>query len=256
MSNSSSGNENFFFDRQGKFHFIFGFMSGIAVMGFLLSIILFIMFFMGVRSTTQDYNNDIDNQVVVGDNLNDPTGGAPEEPEFVDVRPIDATDNVKGPKNATVELIEYSDFECPFCGNFYGTLNQIAAEYGDKIRIAFRHFPLSFHAEAQKAAEASECAGEQGKFWEMHDKIFEAQNTANFNIAGWKKFAGELKLNANKFNDCLDSGKFAKRVQDHLTEGSSLGVSGTPTAFVNGRAIRGALPYAQVKAMVEAALQK
>lgn len=244
-------------ENPAKFNFMFGLVTGIAGMSLLLFVGLLLMFWSGNGTFgTKVATNPIPTTT-------QPTAPTPTEPvaappaEVVgDVRPIDETDHAKGPSNAQIQFIEYSDFECPFCSRFQDTIKQVEAEYGDQVQFAFRHFPLSFHLEAQKAGEAAECAADQGKFWEMHNRIFAAQNTADFNVQGWKKIAGEIGLNTSTFNDCLDSGKNASKITDGVTEGSALGISGTPTAFINGQIVRGALPFAQVKAMIDAELAK
>ena len=118
----------------------------------------------------------------------------------------------------------------------------------------FRQFPLNFHQFAQKAAEASLCAEEQGKFWEMHDAMFKNQN--DLAVDKLKAKAAELGLTADTFNSCLDSGKFASRVADDLKAGSEAGVSGTPALFVNGRFISGAVPYADIAKVIDDELQR
>jgi protein-disulfide isomerase len=174
-----------------------------------------------------------------------------------DVPEITGDDHVKGSSKAKVTLVEYSDFECPFCGRFFPTIKQVEADYGDSVRIVYRHFPLSFHPEATPAAEASECAGEQGKFWEFHDGVFEGQ--ARIGSALYKEIAENIGLNTNKFNDCISSGKYTQKVIDQQNGGAAAGVGGTPHTIVlgpNGEKIplSGALPYAQVKATIDSLL--
>lgn len=168
------------------------------------------------------------------------------------VKPVDEkTDHIRGGKNAKVTLIEYSDFECPFCLRHLDTLNQLLTNYKNDVRLVYRHFPLSFHPDAQKAAEASECAGNQGKFWEMHDKIFEANKAGTMSVQRWKDAAKELGLDTNKFNKCLDSGETAAKIAKDMQEGGGAGVSGTPGTFVNGKLVEGAVPLATFKQIVE-----
>jgi len=147
-------------------------------------------------------------------------------------------------------LVEFSDFECPFCGRHYQTLKKILSDYKGKVRLVYKHFPLGFHPNAQKAAEASECASEQGKFWEYHDKLFENQPTG-YSLEKFKQWAKDLGLNSSKFNDCLDSGKYAKKVQADYQEGLQKGVNGTPATFVNGQLVSGALPYEAFKQIID-----
>jgi protein-disulfide isomerase len=148
---------------------------------------------------------------------------------------------VRGPLDAPVTIVEFSDFQCPFCVRVTPTLLKLRESYGDKIRLAYRHFPLPMHPLAPKAAEAAACAGEQGKFWEMHDRLFAANG--KLQIADLKAQASELGLDGEAFGACLDGGKLAALVKADMEAGQRYGVSGTPAFFVNGRFISGAQPY-------------
>lgn len=169
-----------------------------------------------------------------------------------------------GSAKAKVSVIEFSDFQCPFCRRFWKeTLPQIKKEYIDtgKIKFVYRDFPLSFHAGAQAAAEGAECAEEQGKFWEMHDKIFQGQDlkgqgTVDFNISDVKKWAAATGVDTAKFNQCLDSGKYSSEVAKDQSDGLAAGVEGTPTIFVNGKPIVGAQPFSAFKVIIDQELQK
>lgn len=169
--------------------------------------------------------------------------------------PVDITvttaDHMRGGENAKVTIVEYSDFECPFCARAHPTVKQVMDTYGDDVRIVYRHFPLSFHPQAQKAAEASECAADQGKFWEMHDLMFENQEALASGVTQFKQWAAQLKLNTTKFNSCLDSGEKASIVQAHADEGAALGVTGTPGFFVNGISVVGAQPFSVFKQIID-----
>ncbi|MEM5797447.1 MAG: DsbA family protein [Candidatus Aenigmatarchaeota archaeon] len=174
----------------------------------------------------------------------------------------------KGDKNANVIVIEFSDFQCPFCRRFYTqTLPQLEEEYikTGKVYFVYRDFPLdSIHPGATPAAQAAECADEQGKFWEMHNKIFDEQNkqgqgTVQFSNDDLKKWASELGLNIQKFNQCLDSGKYAQEVQKDFQDGVAVGVSGTPTFFIGNSkdgytSIVGAQPYSVFKQVIDSYL--
>ncbi len=162
---------------------------------------------------------------------------------------VAATGPSKGPENAPITIVEFSDFECPFCSRVNPTLAQVQENYGDKVRIVFRQFPLAIHANAQKAAEASLCAHEQGKFWQMHDLMFAAQR--ELGVDQLKAKASQLGLDTESFNQCLDSGEYADEVQADMAEGTAAGVSGTPAMFVNGIPISGAVPYEQVSAVID-----
>lgn len=164
---------------------------------------------------------------------------------------------VKGSEKAPVTLVEFSDYQCPFSGLFFRqTLPQIEKNYikTGKVKMVFRNYPLPGHQNAQKAAEASECAGEQGKFWEYHDTIFENQKAIG--ITELKKYAKDLGLDVKKFNECLESGKMAAKVQNDFKEGGKYGVSGTPSFFINGVKVDGAQPYSEFEKVIEKELKK
>lgn len=162
-------------------------------------------------------------------------------------------EHILGNKNAEIKFVEYSDFECPFCKKFYPTFKQLVQEYGDKVSFEYKHYPLDFHKNAGPAAEASECAAEQGKFWEFHDKIFE--NQSSLSVSSLKQWASALGLNTGTFNDCLDSGKYRSKVQADFEEGESLGVRGTPTVFINGQKVVGAQPVEAFKTIIDELLK-
>lgn len=195
-----------------------------------------------------------DKQAVIGD-----AGGGTIEVSADD-------DPFIGPEDAKVEIIEFSDFQCPFCRSFWSnTLSQIKSQYidaGKSVKFVYRDFPLSFHPMAQKYAEAAECGEDQGKFWEMHDKIFQEQEKlgtgtiTTFTIDDVKRWAGQLGLNQSQFNQCLDSGKYSSEVQADFNDGSKAQVSGTPTFFINGQRLVGAQPFESFKAIIDEKLQR
>lgn len=162
---------------------------------------------------------------------------------------VAATGPSKGPEGAPVTIVEFSDFECPFCDRARQTAEQVVTAYAGKVRLVFRDYPLPFHAKAQKAAEAGHCANEQGKFWEMHDWMFSNQN--KLEVAGLKEGAKGLGLDAAKFDACLDSGKFAGAVKKNTEAGEQAGVSGTPAFFINGRFLSGAQPFEKFKEIID-----
>ena len=165
-------------------------------------------------------------------------------------------DPVLGNKNAKLTIVEFSDFQCPFCARFKEqTLNQLKSQYIDtgKVKFVYRDFPLSsIHPMAQKAAEASECADDQEKFWEMHDKIFEGQ--ASLSINSLKQWAAELGLNTNDFNKCLDSGKNKDEVEKDLRDATSSGGQGTPYFIVGEIPVSGAQPFSAFQQAIESQL--
>ncbi len=170
-------------------------------------------------------------------------------PPAADVKPIDLkTDHLLGNPNAQVSVIVYTDFECPFCKRHHPTLKQIESKYGDKVNFAYRHFPLSFHPSAQKAAEGSECAAELGgntAFWKYADEVFTLDTLTLDKLPG---VATKIGLNEQAFKTCLDSGKYAQKVKDQETQGAAEGVQGTPGNFVvnnktkESKIVSGAVP--------------
>ncbi len=191
-----------------------------------------------------------------------PTPSAPSAPAGVPIaNAADADDDTfMGEDDAPVTIIEFTDYQCPFCGRHHSdTLGQIKSEYVEtgKVKYVVRDYPLSFHPFAQKAAEASECADDQGKFWEMHDKLF--VNQQMLDITSLKRYAGELGLNQGTFDDCLDNGTHAAEAAKDMADGQAAGITGTPGFIVidsdgNATKISGALPFSSFKAAIDAAL--
>ena len=160
---------------------------------------------------------------------------------------------VRGPEKATVTVIEFSDYECPFCKRAEETVKKVLADYGDKIRFVYRHFPLEFHAHARPAAEASACAGAQGKFWEYHDKLWTLADLSDDKL---KALAGELGLDQAKFDDCFAKKQFKADIDKDMADASSVGVTGTPAFFINGRMLSGAQPYEKFKEIIDEELAR
>jgi len=156
---------------------------------------------------------------------------------------------VRGNPKATVTLIEFSDFQCPYCQRVRPTMTRLRQVYSDRVRFAFRHYPLDFHPQAQKAGEAAACAGEQGKFWEMHDRLWD--NPTKLQVPDLKAHAETLGLATADFASCLDSGRFADLVDNDLRAGQEYGVSGTPAFFVNGRPLVGAQPFEAFQQVID-----
>ena len=163
---------------------------------------------------------------------------------------------VKGDDDAPVTIYEFSDYQCPFCGRFYtDTLPLIEENYvkTGKVRLVFKDFPLeSIHPEALPAAIAARCAGDQDKFWEMHDKLFENQRVLG--NSNYKQWAQEFGLDAGEFADCIDSKKYLSAVRKDLVEGQQNGIQGTPGFVVAGRLISGAQPFSVFQAAIDTAL--
>ncbi len=158
-----------------------------------------------------------------------------------------------GGESAPVTIVAFSDYECPFCRRAEGTVAQVLETYGDKVRYVHRDYPLPFHSHAHDAAEAARCAGDQGKFWEYHDRLFE---TAKLTLDDLKQHATELGLDRTKFDECLASGKYESAVDADLQAGSEVGVSGTPAFFINGRMLSGAQPFERFKEVIDAELAR
>lgn len=163
-------------------------------------------------------------------------------------------DPVRGNAAAGVTIVEFSDFQCPFCARVNPTLAKIRESYGDKVRIIFKDYPLPNHPQAPKAAEAAHCAAEQGKYWEMHDVMFANQRALE--VPGLKQSAAGLGLDTAKFNRCLDSGQYASKVAAGAAQGDKLGVNSTPTLYINGRPVIGAQPFEVFKAAIDEELKR
>jgi predicted DsbA family dithiol-disulfide isomerase len=161
---------------------------------------------------------------------------------------------IRGNPKAPVTVVEFSDFQCPFCSRSRPTVARVRETYGDSVRWVFRHFPLDFHQQARKAGEAGACAAEQGKFWEMHDAMF--ANPGRLQVADLKETAKTLGLDTAAFGECLDSGRHGGLVERDLEAGSRYGVSGTPAFFVNGRPIIGAQPFEAFQQVIDDELQR
>lgn len=155
-----------------------------------------------------------------------------------------------GPKDARVTVVEFSDFECPFCRQAFPIVRELMVRYGDRVRFIYRDFPVTqVHDNAQKAAEAGACAHAQGKFWPMHDKIF--QSIPAITVPDLKRYAREVGLDTMQFEKCLDEGQFSSEVQQDLADGVALGVRGTPTWFFNGRKVEGVISRETFIAIIE-----
>ncbi len=160
---------------------------------------------------------------------------------------------VKGSATAPVELIEFADFECPFCLQASPTVKQVLDTYGDRIRFVYRNFPLQNHPHARPAAEAAQCANEQGQFWPFHDRLF--AEPGKLSDAELKQTAAALGLNAAQFNKCVDDHKFQSVVETDAQAGAKAGVTGTPAFFINGRLLSGAQPFDAFKRIIEEELE-
>jgi protein-disulfide isomerase len=159
----------------------------------------------------------------------------------------------RGPANAAVEIIEFSDFQCPYCLRAHPVVEQVLRTYGDRVRFVYRHFPLESHPNARPAAEAAACAADQNKFWAYHDRLFDHQDKLSGDDL--KAHAAALGLDVSRFDDCVSSRKFRKDVEADIAAGASAGVTGTPAFFVNGRVLEGAQPYEVFSRVVDEELK-
>jgi protein-disulfide isomerase len=243
-----------FFDGNPKAMFTFGVVSGMAL-------ILLFNSFTGISYgaggsggwfKSGSATNDAENAAEVKTNTQVVQGELAE---------VTDADHVRGDlSTAKVVIVEYSDFECPFCSRHHPTLQGIFEDYGDDVAWVYRHFPLSFHPEANPAALASECANEQGKFWEYADALFENQDQLSEDY--YKSLAKELGLKTSQFNDCLDTAKYQDVIDADAASGRAAGVSGTPATFINGTMVTGstgssvgAAPKSTFTAIIDAALK-
>jgi len=193
-----------------------------------------------------------------------PEAAAPQQPEVLGEEDMAAIVKnpaaSKGSEDAPITIVEFSEYECPYCKKYIDeSYFKILEEYGDEVFYVFRDYPLGFHKHSQNTAEAARCAGDQGKYWEYHDKLFEEQET-------WKaesdatdllvSYAEELGLDKEKFSSCLTEGKFVDAIKSDFELGQKVGVSGTPSFFVNGRLLVGAQPYEVFRQAIEQELGK
>lgn len=178
---------------------------------------------------------------------------APEPP----ILPVSADDDPSvGPANAPITIVEFSDFQCPYCKLSVPLIKEILAkypgkfwEYHDKVKVVYRDYPGPNHPHAPQAAEAAQCAGDQGKFWEYHDRLFDRQAPGT----GWNftELAKEIGLNQDAFATCLNTGRYREEVAKDLHDGFKLGVTSTPTFFINGRPLVGARPFGEFQAVID-----
>jgi len=188
-----------------------------------------------------------------------PTAGTAKKPTVLSGQALTQIESggaaVKGKKDAPITIVEFSDYECPFCKRYVDqTYAKLWQDYGSKIRYIFHDFPLGFHKHAQKMAEAARCAGSQDKYWQMHDMLFAKHDEwveKSSVDASLTAYAKKLGLNKAKFNQCLSSGKYKQAVKDDAALGQKVGVSGTPTFFINGKKLVGAQPFSAFKAIID-----
>ncbi|MFA6525300.1 MAG: thioredoxin domain-containing protein [Patescibacteria group bacterium] len=248
---SEQEKKGFFDNMSSKASFVFGLTVGIAV----ISIVGFI------TVLSMSGNGDTNNTAKTNTNANTNTAQANTNaaaPVNIQLAAITDSDHIRGDKNAKVTLIEFSDFECPYCSKLAPTLDALLEKYEGDIRLVYKHFPLtSIHPQAIPAAEASECANDQGKFWEYHDALYE--NQAKLAEGYYSELAGTLGLNTTQFDDCFNSRKYQEKVANQAVEAQAAGGKGTPyTVMVdaagNKTPLSGAIPQASFEAAINQAL--
>jgi protein-disulfide isomerase len=236
--------------RDKKIMFVFGLMSGIVIVAIVIPIAL-----LTIPKTTSMVQKMTNSKNKLGININDLN---PEEiPTPTPVAKNQATKIgkiagiIQNNEDAKISVEVFGDFEGLFDLRHTETFEKILTEYGKDINFEYKHFPLPYHTNAQKAAEAFECARDQNKQWEMHDKIYEANANKNMSVGMWKSAARELGLNPNQFNSCLDSNKYLSKIKQDQAEGIKRGIRGTPATFINGEMVSGAVPYDIIKKIIE-----
>ena len=177
------------------------------------------------------------------------SAGARDKSAAAERREVPLGGDAKGPEDAVINIVEFSDFQCPFCNSAQATLRKLQQEYGNQIRIFFRHSPLPSHRQALLASQAALAAGAQGKFWEMHDKLFANQKALA--RADIEKYAQQVGLDLTRFKAALDGNVYRARVDEDIALARQLGVKGLPASFINGRLIVGAKAYDRFKEVVE-----
>jgi protein-disulfide isomerase len=178
--------------------------------------------------------------------------GRPDPAKVYDIKVGDGP--IRGSKSAKITIVEWADFQCPFCVRVNPTLEKVTEEYGDKVRFSFKHLPLSMHSKARAAHQASEAAHRQGKFWEMHDRIF--ARPKDLSEETYLRYAGEIGLDIDQYKKDFSSSSVRKKVDADLAEARELGVSGTPSFFINGRFLSGAQPYGAFARVIDEELAK
>ncbi|NQU82725.1 MAG: thioredoxin domain-containing protein [Parcubacteria group bacterium] len=219
------------------------FVSGIAIGAAIMAVLAFVVV---PNLSSNNGKGEVDLGAQIEDTNNEDSYVAPTPtPTVIDIE-VSSDDHIRGNANADITIVEYSDFQCPYCSRFHTTMQDIIEDFGDDIRWVYKHFPLdSIHPYARKAAEASECASDQNKFWEYNDELFANQSRISDSFLAIA--AGNIGLNVQQFNECLDSDKYADKVENDYQEGIGFGVRGTPGGFINGVELGGAVPYSTLE---------
>lgn len=258
MSEESSSRQNhskgFLESFSSKSSFYIGLIAGILI---ICTVGFFVL--LGVtlngKGKTADANVNTNGNAVA--NNNQPSAPANPDtttPKVTSVAKPSSSDHIRGSLKAKVIMIEYSDFQCPYCQMLHPTLKKLVDDYNGQVAWVYRSFPLeSLHPFAKKAAEAAECANDQGRFWDYADKLYENQQL--FSDSYFADLAGQLGLNMQKFNDCLSTNKYQSKIQASEAEAAAAGITGTPGVFVNDQFVRGAMPYENFKQIIDGLLK-
>ena len=241
--------QNVFSSLKPKTTFIFGIVASLLI---IFTIGFFVLMANALsddeKSTNKVSNTNNKPSVVV-------PSPSPSAGNRVNVQ-IASSDHVRGDINAPVKIVEFSDYQCPFCSRFHPIMTQVMAEYGDQVAWIYKHFPLdSIHSQARPAAEASECVAEQAGdegFWQFTDAMFANQN--RLGNAYYNEVAESIGVNMGQFKDCVSSRKYKQKVEADYQQGIQYGVTGTPGNFINGVPVKGALPYDSIKQIIDAEL--
>ncbi|MFH0928226.1 MAG: thioredoxin domain-containing protein [bacterium] len=243
-----SETKGFFESGTPRVMFYFGLVTGMAAI-----LLVNTVYAMNGGSLKLGANNIKAEPAVAANVPTNPTAVQPEEPAAAPVKGVQADDHLRGNKNASVVIIEYSDFQCPYCSKQHPVMQQLMTEFPNQIAWVHRNFPLtSIHPQAEPAANAAECASEQGKFWEFADALY--GNQGSLSDAFYEQTAKDVGVNVAKFKTCYGAKKYSSRIAQDVDEGSAAGVDGTPASFINGQLVSGALPIETFRQMIQSQL--
>lgn len=240
-----------FFDLSAKTAFFIGVLVGVSVISVIGLLIILTKPEFNLSSTTTNYNKSTTKTNTQAANKNSAQATAPTRVDLA----VQDTDHFQGDLNAPVKIFEFSDLQCPYSGSHHPNISKLVAAYSDQVIYVFKHFPLSSHAESQPAAEAAECIADlagDAKYFQFIDTLFANQGSLGKDY--YLQTAKALGVNETQFTDCLNTGKFTQKVQNDYRQGLAAGVQGTPTTFINGQLISGALPYENLESVVKSAL--
>lgn len=243
---------SFFSGMAPKASFLFGLLSGVAAMS-LVGFVVTATFLVQTKGTSKTTNGSVAG-AATNQNLGAQAGDPQGNPSAI--REVTSDDHVRGAKNAKITVIEYSDFQCPYCQAVHPTLQKLLADYDGKVRWVFRNYPLeSIHPNARPAANAAECVAALGgndAYWKFADTIYTDQSKMSDDY--YKQVAVGIGISEKKFTDCFSSKKYDANITKDVDEGTAAGVQGTPATFINGKLVSGALPYASFKSVVDSLL--